>query len=171
MMTDIWLSALTIIVLLLALRLLKSGNGKQIEQEESAEGKFHTLITEFERENSELVRSIAQVKRMTDTQLTGVKEELASLQQQVRELMRQKEELLENIEQLQSSIGEFSKTTTTTSTVAALPQFLKDEYKDIPQLYAQGMSSLEIARKLGMGDGEVKIVIEMLKKQGFLAAE
>ncbi|GED13136.1 DUF6115 domain-containing protein [Aneurinibacillus migulanus] len=170
MMTDIWLSALTIIVLLLALRLLKSGNGKQIEQEESAEGKFHTLITEFERENSELVRSIAQVKRMTDTQLTGVKEELASLQRQVGELMRQKEELLENIEQLQSSIGEFSKTTTT-STVAPLPQFLKDEYKDIPQLYAQGMSSLEIARKLGMGDGEVKIVIQMLKKQGFLAAE
>lgn len=169
MMTDIWLSALTIIVLLLALRLLKSGNGKQMEQEESAEGKFHTLITEFERENSELVRSIAQVKRMTDTQLTGVKEELASLQQQVGELMRQKEELLENIGQLQSSIGEFSKTTT--SSVAPLPQFLKDEYKDIPQLYAQGMSSLEIARKLGMGDGEVKIVIQMLKKQGFLAAE
>lgn len=169
MMTDIWLSALTIIVLLLALRLLKSGNGKQMEQEESAEGKFHTLITEFERENSELVRSIAQVKRMTDTQLTGVKEELASLQQQVGELMRQKEELLENIGQLQSSIGEISKTTT--SSVASLPQFLKDEYKDIPQLYAQGMSSLEIARKLGMGDGEVKIVIQMLKKQGFLAAE
>jgi biotin operon repressor len=33
------------------------------------------------------------------------------------------------------------------------------------------MSSLEIARKLGVGDGEVKMVIQMLKKQGLLPAE
>lgn len=169
MVTDIWLSALTIIVLLLALRLLKHSNGKRTEQEEGAEDKFHTLMTAFERENNELVRSISQVKRMTDMELAGVKEELASLRQQVGDLMRQKEELMENIVQLQGSVGEFSKAKTSSS--ASLSHFLKDEYKDIPELYAQGMSSLEIARKLGVGDGEVKMVIQMLKKQGFLPAE
>lgn len=169
MVTDIWLSALTIIVLLLVLRLLKNSNGKRTEQEEGAEDKFHTLMTAFERENSELVRSISQVKRMTDMELTGVKEELASLRQQVGDLMQQKEELMENIVQLQGSVGEFSKPKT--SSGAFLSHFLKDEYKDIPQLYAQGMSSLEIARKLGVGDGEVKMVIQMLKKQGLLPAE
>ncbi|WP_286883714.1 DUF6115 domain-containing protein [Aneurinibacillus sp. UBA3580] len=166
-MIEIWLSALTVIVLLLLLRFLK-GNGERTTQGAAAEEKLHTLITEFEQENKELVRSIAQVKRITDMELAGVKEELASLRQKVSELEKQNEELAQKVTAAQHVAGDLLHEKAASSLL--FPHFLKDDYKDIPRLYSGGMSPHDIARKLGIGDGEVEMVIQMLKKQGFLAA-
>ncbi|AMA72695.1 MULTISPECIES: DUF6115 domain-containing protein [Aneurinibacillus] len=166
-MVEIWLSGLTVVMLLIVLRLLKnSGGGSQNTADEE---RLQTLITEFDQENKELVRSIAQLKRTTDLELTGVKEELKTLQEQVKALTRQNEQLRQSLSSLQYHHQAGLSSGVMFSGSTSIPVFLKDDYKDIPDLYVQGMSSHDIARKLGIGNGEVEMVLQMLKKQGFLS--
>jgi TolA-binding protein len=159
-MVEIWLSALTVITLLLALRLVKKENA----QHEPGDGNLQAFIAEFEQENKEWMRSMAQMKRMVDIELAGVKEELSSLQEKVAMLQQQ----VKLQQQLVQSQPVNIESQTFSSSPSSLPIFLKEDYQDIPALYLKGMSSHEIARKLGIGDGEVEMVVQMLKKQGFL---
>jgi septal ring factor EnvC (AmiA/AmiB activator) len=165
-MIEIWLSVLTIIILLLLLSFLKRKSEQAMQG--TTEENLHELIAEFEQENKELVRSIAQIKRMVDIELAGVKEEVTTLREKLSVIQKQNNELAQTIAELRQSTNTASQSNSINT--SALPSFLKDDYRDIPELFAQGMSSHEIARKLGIGDGEVEMVIQMLKKQGFLSA-
>lgn len=125
-----------------------------------------TVMQEFDQENKELLRSITQLKRAHDIEMTGVKAELTSVREQVHMLLEQQEELMQKLSNPLTHAP--SQADRITSSVQPM-LYLKEDYREVPALYADGMSPHEIARKLGIGDGEVAMVIQMLKKQGFFS--
>lgn len=168
-MTEIWLSALTIVVLLLVLRTVNKNDNRPSSQEKKMEETLHELMADFEQENKELTRTISQIKRMVDLELTGMKEELVALRKQTEELAHKQAEVMKRMTEREHARGETLRGKV--PSIPPLPSFLKDEYKEIPELYAQGMPVSDIARKLGIGNGEVEMVIQLLKKQGLPSAK
>ncbi|MBN6185801.1 hypothetical protein JQN58_02235 [Aneurinibacillus sp. BA2021] len=166
-MTEIWLSVLTVVVLLLLLRMVNKNGGSRPSEGKREQEKLHELIAEFEQENKELTRSITQMKRMIDLELNGMKQELVSLQKRMEELAGAHTDVMKRMAEREHTEGEalYGKN----PSAHPLPYFLKDEYRDIPRLYAQGLDLPDIARKLGIGNGEVEMVIQLLKKQGMLS--
>ncbi|WCN39119.1 DUF6115 domain-containing protein [Aneurinibacillus uraniidurans] len=163
-MTTVWLAGLTVGLLLLALWMLQTG--RRTTEGSTMEETLATVMQEFDQENKELLRSITQLKRTHDSEMTGIKAELASLREQVHMLQEQKDELMQKLANpIPHAPGQADRLSPSVQPML----YLKEDYREVPALYADGMSPHEIARKLGIGDGEVAMVIQMLKKQGFFS--
>lgn len=162
-MTTVWLISLTVGVLLLALRMLQISRRTSESDTEEA---LSTVLQEFEQENKQLLRSITQLKRANDIELVGVKAELAAVREQMGALQAEHDRLIQKlVDQPAHTQGQTDRLTPSLQPMV----YLKEDYREIPTLYAEGISPHDIARKLGIGDGEVEMVIQMLKKQGYFS--
>jgi DNA-binding NarL/FixJ family response regulator len=159
-MIEIWLSLLTVALFVV----YSQANKKRPPSEDTNTHveQLTALIDEFEKENKELVQSVARIKRATDFELEGMKAELSAAREQIAHLTKQ-------YGQLQTLIGETVHNRLQgdgrNEPASQNFLFLKDEYREIPAMYAQGHTSQDIARKLGIGNGEVEMVIQMIKRQ------
>lgn len=163
-MTTVWLASLTVGVLLLALFILQVSRRKY--ESNTTEEALSTVLQEFDQENKQLVRSITQLKRAHDIELTGIKAELATVREQLNALLEEHSQLVQKLaDQPGSVVGQADRLVPSLQPML----YLKEDYREIPALYAEGISPHDIARKLGIGDGEVEMVIQMLKKQGFFS--
>ncbi|BAU27699.1 hypothetical protein DFP93_10254 [Aneurinibacillus soli] len=163
-MTTVWLAGLTVGLLLLALWMIQVG--RRTVEGNTAEEALATVMQEFDQENKELLRSITQLKRAHDIEMTGMKAELASVLEKIHMLQGQQEELIQKLANQPAHVtGQADRLMPSAQPML----YLKEDYREVPALYEEGMSPHEIARKLGIGDGEVAMVIQMLKKQGFFS--
>ncbi|WCK52869.1 hypothetical protein PP175_15720 [Aneurinibacillus sp. Ricciae_BoGa-3] len=158
MWIQIWLGIVTILLVVLFMWILRrqAPNADSVLQDE-----MESFFAEFERENNEMLEAIARFKQNMTMQLNGQAADLNSLREQVTALHSQCEELrslMEGKEPLPEMVEDRE-----THQPSAL-SFLRDDYKEIPPLYHSGFSVPDIARKLGLGSGEVEMVVQMLKK-------
>jgi septal ring factor EnvC (AmiA/AmiB activator) len=154
-----WLGIVTILLVLLFSRSLRKqppGTDSSLQEE------METFFQEFERENKEMLEVIARFKQNMTAQLHRQTADINSLQEQVTALNKQCEEIRAIMEHGKGQALEAVQNTEVHQQ-QALP-FLREDYKDIPSLYQTGLAIPDIARKLGIGSGEVEMVVQMLRK-------
>ncbi|WP_027414631.1 DUF6115 domain-containing protein [Aneurinibacillus terranovensis] len=157
MFIEIWLVLLTAVVLFLLIRTVRrplSADNPALHDEMAA------FFDEFEHENKEMMQSISQMKRSLDQKIDGQASELAALRREMGSLYTR----CEHLQQLAAGWQQGPPEQKPAPAQVKPAFFLRDDYKDIPPLFYKGYSTQEIARKLGIGNGEVEMVVQMLKK-------
>lgn len=121
---------------------------------------LYNMLNDKEKELKSAVKEIDQSKKkvqdILDAKITSNKDQVSRNQQSAQKPLTQATQI-ENNKSLQQSSNRLS-------------QELKDSNKannntEILKLYSQGSSVIEISKLLGLGQGEVKLVIDLFKNK------
>lgn len=116
---------------------------------------LYNMLNDKEKELKEVVRKIDLSKKMVKEVSPDMKKTADTQSSAINE--KTKTQLKDKI-----SVKEMKENTKTDVGMSAGSE-ANNNYKAILELYSQGMSVLDISKQLGLGQGEVKLVIELSK--------
>lgn len=134
------------------------------------EAALEHYMTEIEKENTELIELMAQMKQDTASKQMSFQEQLAELRGRLLEVEKQaslheaRVGKLESIPSIPAKVEEAAP-----EFVAEEPQIpkntVRDRYPDLFRLYEQGKSIDGIAKALDMQRGEVQLILQLASKE------
>lgn len=181
---DAWLYILLLgIGIVIYAYLLPKPNSRNGETDmiKEIEEMFGDFSADLEEENKQLIQMIAKMKTEYELHLAKLTGRIESLEQQNSHLSIQLEQFSRNQLQnaakeqaaikadIESEAGSFTDTAHNSASDSFPPATnspnLRERYKDLFNLYDQGKSTEQIAKKLGMNKGEVLLILQLAKQE------
>lgn len=152
---------------------------EQVNEMQTVMDSLEHFVGEMEKDNQELLDMVKQIKRDQDNQISKLHDRVDYLERQTHDLSQK---LIEATIHTYPVIDVSSKPAVNRRRKKvvmedALPspspvvseheptQNLKERYQQVFQLYSQGKSIDQIARKLEMNKGEVQLIIQLSQQE------
>ncbi|WP_232697060.1 DUF6115 domain-containing protein [Brevibacillus daliensis] len=115
------------------------------------------FVSQVKKENEQTNRYAEASVRELKQENNYLKDEIADLYQQISSLSKEQQQLIHNLQQSHSTEQVGPEEIQNENDIFAL----KNRYSRVFELANSGMSSIDIAKKLGVGHGEIQLIMSL----------